>query len=357
MNRTRSNHDHGIARALAAPSLWLVGVLLVLGGCGTRAGTILEPGADAPAWPAPPDQARLRYLGEIASDKDLKPSRGVFESIGAGLFGEEPAKGMTSPMGVCTDDGSRVFVADSNAQTLHVFDLDSRRYATWEPPGKFALPVAVAWDRAGARVLVSDSMAGCVYAFDATGAMTAKLGEGVLKRPAGLATAQDGRVFVADVAAHQIVVLNAQGAEVARVGERGSGPGEFNYPTNVAIDASGQLYVSDTLNFRVQVFSAGLKPLRQIGSQGDVPGYFAQPKGIALDADGHIYVMDANFEAMQVFDDQGRLLMTMGREGHGPGEFWLPAGIHIDAKGRVWIADSYNQRVQVLQYLREGGAP
>lgn len=336
------------AALLAAAALWL-------SGCASPAGPILQESAAAPVWPPPPDPPRLRYLGEISTDKDLRPGRNFLESIGAGLFGEEAARGMTSPMGVTTDGASRVFVADGNGQALHVFDLDTRRYARWQPREGFSMPVAVAWDASASRVLVSDSVAGCVFAFDSTGAVSARLGEGTLRRPAGLAVAGDGRVFIADVGAHQIVVLDHAGAEVARVGERGSSPGAFNYPTNVALDREGNLYVSDSLNFRVQVFGPDLRPVLQIGRQGDLPGYFAQPKGVAIDPDGHVYVVDANFEAVQIFTGQGRLLLSVGREGRGPGEFWLPAGIHIDPKGRVWIADSYNQRVQVFQYL--GGGP
>ena len=328
--------------------------IALLSSCSSPAGRILEAGPAAPAWPAPPDPPRLRFLGEISTDKDLKPSKNFLESIGAGLFGEDAAQGMTSPMGVCTDGGSKVFVADSNGLVVHVFDLDSRRYARWEPPEKFGLPVAVAWDAAGSRVLVSDSVGACVYVFDAGGTMIAKLGAGLLKRPAGIAVGADGRVYVADVGAHQVLLLDSAGAEITRLGERGTEPGTFNYPTNLALDREGRLYVSDTLNFRVQVFGPDLKPIRQIGRQGDLPGYFAQPKGIAIDPDGNVYVVDAQFEAVQLFSPEGQLLLSVGREGRGPGEFWLPAGIHIDPKGRVWIADSYNQRVQVFQYLGDG---
>lgn len=352
MNHHRTSR---FMRQRSAGVLSLVGALAAtLGGCTTPAGKILEASDASPAWPTPPDPPRLRFLGELSTDKDLKPARGFLESIGAGLFGEEAAKGMTSPMGVCTDGGAKLFVADNNGQTLHVFDLDTRRYTHWDPPEKFSMPVAVAWDAAASRVLVSDSVAGCVFAFDAGGTMSAKLGEGLLKRPAGLAVGADGRIFVADVGAHQIVVLDSAGAEISRLGERGTEPGLFNYPTNLALDREGRLYVSDTLNFRLQVFGPDLKPIRQIGRRGDLPGYFSQPKGVAIDPDGHVYVVDANFEAVQIFDRDGQLLLSVGREGRGPGEFWLPAGIHIDPKGRVWIADSYNQRVQVFQYLGDG---
>lgn len=340
------------ARSTAVTLPGALALAAMLCGCAGEPAPILRAQPDAPRWPAAPDTPRLVYLGEIASDEDLRPSRGLLRNIGSAVFGDSPARTMQSPVAVCTDGASRVFVADSGGGVVHVFDLGTREYAQRRPPQGFTTPVAVACDASGG-LLVVDSVAACVFAFDPAGALRATLGVGVLRRPCGVAVSPDGRIFIADTGAHQVVVLAPDGTEVARLGSRGVGPGQFNFPTNLALAADGSLLVSDTLNFRVQVFSPDLQPVGTIGSQGDLPGYFQQPKGVAVDPDGHVYVMDANFEALQLFTREGALLMTVGHEGHGPGEFWLPAGISIDATGRVWIADSYNQRVQVFQYLPE----
>ena len=339
--------------ANAKVPLWCAGLALAISGCGRAAGVLFEPGPGAPVWPAPPEPARVRYLGQLEKDQDLKPARAPGKGMGEFLFGKEDAHAMLSPMAVSVDGAGRVFVADSNGQVLHVFDLATRKYQQWKPAWTaFSMPVGVAADGKGGA-LVADSVAAEIYVFDRTGKSTGAIGAGKLKRPCGVALAGD-RVFVADSAAHQIVVLSLNGEELQRVGQRGIQPAEFNFPTNLAFDPRGLVYVSDTLNFRVQVLDAELKPLRIIGSKGDAPGTFAQPKGLAVDADGHVYVVDANFEAVQVFDNQGQLLLTFGREGRGPGEFWLPSGICIDPVGRIWIADTYNKRVQVFQYLPEG---
>jgi DNA-binding beta-propeller fold protein YncE len=160
-----------------------------------------------------------------------------------------------------------------------------------------------------------------------------RVGSGILTRPSGLVVDPvEGRIVVADTAAHQVVVLDLEGRLLTRFGGRGLELGQFNFPTNVALDSAGRLYVADTLNFRVQV-------------------YFSRPKGLAFDSEDHLYVVDAHFESVQIFDPHGPLLLSFGQEGSGPGEFWLPAGIHIDPSDRIWIADSYNRRVQVFQYL------
>lgn len=346
------------AGAVAAGVMGLAAMGLAAGGCSQRPGALLQPGPDAPRWPAAPDVARVRYLGELRTEADLKPGRSFLEGVGRAIFGSEEPRGMVNPLGVCTDGGDRVFVADSHLRVVHVFDLGTRRYQRWTPPedqGRFEHPVAVLWHPAG-RLLVSDGVAATIWAFDPEGRLLGTLGNGELARPVGMAVdAQSGRVYVADAAAHRIAVLGPDGELVSALGRRGSGPGEFNYPTDVALGTGGRVYVSDSLNFRVQVLDREGRPLGVIGGKGDVPGSFAQPKGIAVGARGYLHVVDANFEAVQLFDEDGALLLTFGHEGHGPGEFWLPVGLEVDPSGRIWVADSFNRRVQAFQLLDEGG--
>ncbi|MFI5378384.1 MAG: 6-bladed beta-propeller, partial [Tepidisphaerales bacterium] len=278
-----------------------------------------------------------------------------FAGFGEAVFGRKDGRGILSPVAVCTDNAERLFVADSSAQTVHVFDLASRRYEQWKPMGKtpYTQPVGVAWDPAG-RLVVSDSTGGCLFVFDASGKFAGEIASGEVKKPAGLVVdPKTRRIFVADVTGHEIVVLSPEGTVVARIGKRGEGLGEFNYPTSVALDSKGNLYVSDAINFRVQVFDAALKPVRTVGRAGDAPGYLAQPKGIALDCEDHLYIVDGRQEMVQIFDGEKRLLLCFGGEGRGPGQFWLPAGIHIDSRNRIWVADTYNKRISVFDYLPE----
>jgi DNA-binding beta-propeller fold protein YncE len=331
-------------------------LVAALAGCARPAGVIFEPLAEPPRWPAAPEPPRIEYVGQLVTSADLKPARSFGQALGETFFGKKDTRSMLSPYALCTDGGERLFVCDSNAQVVHVFDLESRRFEQWRPDDEnasFSQPVGVVWDPQG-RLLVADSVAGAIFVFAADGTCLGRIGAGLLTRPCGLAVdAATGRVFVADAAAHQVAVLDADGRLLSRLGARGVEPGAFNFPTNLALDGAGRLYVADTLNFRVQVFDARLQPVAQIGSAGDLPGYFSQPKGLAVDSEGHLYVIDARFETVQVFDPDGRLLLTFGQEGDGPGEFWLPTGIHIDPSDRIWIADSYNRRVQVFQYLPE----
>jgi DNA-binding beta-propeller fold protein YncE len=317
---------------------------------------IFEPLATPLVWPNPPEQERIRYVGQLVTSADLKPAVPFGQQLAEALFGKGDVQSMLSPYALCTDGGDRLFVADSNAQIVHVFNLKTRQYAQWAPANankRFSQPVGIAFDPLSKRLAVADSVGGCICMFDETGKYQGDVGRGALARPCGLAFDRTGRLFVADAAAHQVLVIATSGQIDTRIGTRGRRLGEFNYPTNIAIDSKGRLYVSDSLNFRVQQFSADFQAIRQIGQEGDMPGYFRQPKGLAVDSEDHLYVVDANFELVQIFDEEGSILMDFGAEGRGRGEFWLPAGIFIDAQNRIWVADTYNRRVQVFDYVPE----
>ena len=364
---------------------------ILLMGCGHPKGVIFEPPKTPMSWPPPPESARIHYVGVIATEADLKPAKSFGKAIGEVIFGKDPVRSMLSPYALCTDGGNRLFVCDSNAQTVHVFDFDIRAYQQWNPDGRapssirhsapvreretekmvdpksppvkepkaptgFSQPVGIAFDARPDRrqLFVSDSVAGLVFVFNDQGHLLSEIGHEYLTRPCGLAidVVRD-RLYVADAATHQVFALDMNGNLIDRLGTRGVEAGQFNFPTNVAVDSAGRLYVSDSLNFRVQVFDENLKPIGQIGSHGDMPGYFSQPKGLALDSDNHLYVVDAHFEAVQIFDVHGDFLLAFGEEGGNLGQFWLPAGIFIDAHNRIWIADTYNRRVQVFDYRPE----
>lgn len=341
-----------------AMSIVVLTLAIALTGCSQPKGEIFSAVEPPIVWPAPPDIPRIQFVGALSTEADLKPGRSFFKGLGEAIFGKDAIMAMLSPYSVCVDPKrQRLFVSDSNGQMVHMFDLETRRYERWHPADthpKFSQPIGLAIDSRD-RLLVSDSVAGTIFAFSALdGQYLGELGGEVLKRPCGMAyDAARDRLFVADTGRHQVLVLALDGELIKAIGGRGSALGQFNYPTNVALDHTGRLFVSDTLNFRIQVFDSDLQPLHQIGRQGDLPGYFSQPKGLAIDSENHLYVVDAQFEAVQVFDAEGRLLMTFGEEGHGPGQFWLPAGMAIDESDRIWIADSYNKRVQVFDYRPE----
>lgn len=171
-----------------------------------------------------------------------------------------------------------------------------------------------------------------------------------LRQPTGMAFHPvTGELWVAETAAHCITILNRQGALVKRIGERGTGPGQFNFPTFLWIDREGRVYIVDSMNFRIQILDEFGNYLSGFGKHGDGSGDLARPKGVATDSHGNIYVTDALFHVVQIFSPKGAFLYSFGGQGLEKGEFWMPAGIYIDETDHIYVADSYNSRIQVFK--------
>ncbi|MEL4455112.1 6-bladed beta-propeller [Lutimonas vermicola] len=173
-----------------------------------------------------------------------------------------------------------------------------------------------------------------------------------LQQPTGIAYAASAHeIWVVETGAHQVSILDLSGNKLRSFGQRGSGPGEFNYPTSIWIDKQGQAYVVDALNYRIQIFDAEGNFVSMFGENGNGTGFIASPKGIATDSHGHIYLVDALFHGVQIFDQQGNYLYQFGKQGRNQSEFWMPSGIFIDQNDHIYVADSYNKRIQVFELI------
>ncbi|HEV8345283.1 MAG TPA: 6-bladed beta-propeller [Vicinamibacterales bacterium] len=319
--------------------------------------------AEAPlVWPLPPDPARIRFVTAYRGVDDFKQKSGSrWKSM---LLGPDTARNVTQlmkPYGVAVSRDGRVYVTDTVARRVFVFDPAAKlvRFVGENAPGKIVKPMGVAVDNAG-RVFVADATLKRVFGYGADGRLAIAIGrDGELQNPSGLAIDRDRQVlYVADAKKHQVLCYSsADGSFLRAVGKRGVEQGEFNFPTNLAVDRGGRLYVADTLNFRVQVFDASGAVVRTIGSQGDGPGHLNRAKGVGVDSDGHIYIADTSFNNFQIFDADGSILLFVGTTGVGPGEFLLPAGLFVDDEDRIYVADQGNARVQVFQRVSSREPP
>jgi sugar lactone lactonase YvrE len=166
--------------------------------------------------------------------------------------------------------------------------------------------------------------------------------------------ADESLLYVADTLAHQIKVFDVTGRLVKRIGQRGEGPGEFNYPTHLALAKDG-LVVSDTMNARIQVVPlTGTGDARVIGQRGNRVGDFVRPKGVAVDSEQNIYALESYHDHVLIFDSRGRFLLPIGGTGKGIGSFYLPNGVWTDERNRIFVADTFNGRVVVFQFLGGG---
>lgn len=313
--------------------------------------------AQSQVWPKPPAEPRIRFDRSITTARDLGIKQHLFRRFMNAISGEKN-KQLLRPTGVTERNGT-IYIADIGGQTLWILDTVHDSFAQIRQAGteNLVTPAAVAVRSDGA-VYVADSWAKKVYLLDSRGKFLGIAAQTGLQRPAGVAYDEiSKRLYVADSAAHSIVVFKPDGSRVLSWGKRGSADGEFNYPTHISIDPQGRVLVTDALNFRIQAFDQDGKFLWKFGRHGDGSGDFSSPKGVAEDSNGHIYVVDALFDSVQIFNPDGTLLLTFGDQGTATGQFWLPGGIFIDDNDRIYVCDAYNHRIQIFDYLDGQASP
>lgn len=302
------------------------------------------------AWPAPEALPRVDFEFAYAGSADVVRHPGFFGWLASVAIGDEEVQ-MVSPAGTATA-GDILWIADPGANCVHRVSLVSGEHAiaTGLADSPFTTPIAIAalpdgsvavTDAANARITVLAADGTAVRAFG---------GPTQIERPTGICfDPQRQRLLVVDTVACKLLAFDVDGNLLASKGGRGTAPGEFNYPTHIARTADGRIVVVDSLNFRVQVLSPDLEPLAAFGRVGRGPGDFANPKGIAVDSRDNLYVVDSMFDNFQIFDLSGQLLLAVGTSGNDLGQCYLPTAIHIDGADRIVLSDAGNSRIQILQ--------
>ena len=77
------------------------------------------------------------------------------------------------------------------------------------------------------------------------------------KYPQDICGDSKGNYYIADSGGNEIVVFDANGKFVKKIGRKGAGPGDLNYPVAIDIDAKDNLVVSEEGNGRIQIFNKG----------------------------------------------------------------------------------------------------
>lgn len=324
----------------------LVLAATVLAGC---AAVPTETRKPEPAfYPPPPQPPRIQHLATFSGERDFAPSSGGFAQF---ILGEDrTSQRLERPYGVAMFEG-KLYVADSRAPGLAVFDLAQKRFAlvTGSGQGRMKRPINVTIDGDGTKY-VTDTGRDQILVYDRNERFVAAFGAASQFKPVDIAIAGE-RLYVADLLHHEVHVLDKRsGKPLFKFGKAGSKPGELFHPTNLAIGPDGDVYVVETGNFRVQRFTAEGQPVRVYGEIGNAPGTFARPKGIALDRAGRLYVGDAAFQNVQIFDRYGKLLLFFGQPGEGAEGLTLPAGVTIDYDN-VHLFRRYADPKFVLEYV------
>ena len=281
-------------------------------------------------FPPSPDVPRIQFLTSFASDTDL----GRHGSFADWLTGEQKtANPLVKPYGLAVHDGN-VFVCDTVANVIEVFNMRKNRAAIFAPEGegKMRLPQNISIDQDGTRY-VADTGRAQVLIYGPDGTFMEALGKKDEMKPTDVAITAN-RLYITDLINHCVKVYSKVDHKLlfAIPLDAKSGEGKLFSPTNLAVDQNnGRLLVSDLGGNVVQVYDLDGKFLRTIGGAGVAAGRFARPKGVAVDRQGLTYVVDAATQVVQIFDTEGRLLLFFAQAGASTqGEVILPAVVKVD---------------------------
>lgn len=192
---------------------------------------------------------------DLALVARLDPDGNPLPAIGKGE--------LQRPTGLAYDPASRrLFVADTAAHQIKVFDLEGNLLARWgsrgDAPGQFNFPTHLAL--AGERLHVSDTLNARVQILSSVdGSPVGGVGRrglyiGQLVRPKGVALDGEGNVYAVESYFDHLLVYNRRGEFLMAIGGVGDAPGRFHLPAGVWVDARNRIFVADTLNRRVSVF-------------------------------------------------------------------------------------------------------
>lgn len=233
------------------------------------------------------------------------------------------------PMGLGTNTGNDVYVADTDGNMIQKFTSSGSWVYSLTPapspggPGPFNKPKDVATESTG-KFYVADTDNSRVMKFDSNGTFvwalrlpTVAAGTptppvGATPKPYGITIGSDNKIYVADAGYHRILRYHANDDGLnpeASWGQFGSADSstipQLDTPQGMAIDLSGNIYVADTGNNRIQRFDQnGTLGTRVVwGTYGTQDGKFDGPRNVFVDNQNKVYVSETGNKRIQVFGD------------------------------------------------------
>ncbi|HMD36040.1 MAG TPA: hypothetical protein VKH42_13775, partial [Vicinamibacterales bacterium] len=179
-------------------------------------------------------------------------------------------------------------------------------------------------------------------------------------QPNDVLVAPNGEIYVAlghGQGKPEIVKFAKDGKTIiTRVGELGTGPGQFDQPHALAMDSKGRLFVGDRNNNRVQIFDQNFKFIAEWKQ-------FSRPSGVFIDGKDNIYVADSESESVSRNHDGWKRGIRVGSAKDGSIKYFIPdpnpgtnkdtppvgtsaaEGVAADRDGNIYGAEVGPQRV------------
>jgi hypothetical protein len=244
------------------------------------------------------------YIADTGNNRVLKCSQEgkLLRQVGGFGWGKEQ---FDAPVDVWAENGLDVLIIDYNNRRLERYDKDlhyiSSLYNDETAPAtvQFAFPVAVAFSGHG-EVLLADGEFQRIVRMNSFGKLLGSFGdydagEGAMASPVKIAISSRDEIFVADSARSRVVKYDYFGNYVAHLGD-----GLLRRPTGVALWRDG-LLVADSGASRIVYLGSNGGRLGGWGEPGNLPGQFSSPLGVQVFRD-RAFVLDGGNGRVQIFE-------------------------------------------------------
>jgi DNA-binding beta-propeller fold protein YncE len=220
--------------------------------------------------------------------------------------------GFRSPVGIVVDDKDNVYVSDSQLHMVAKFNPQMKMVATFGSDAGMVSPAYMAFDEQRRRIYVTDTRAQTIFVFDVDSLkLLTKVGRFGNKKdqfqyPVGIAVNRnDGSFAVTDTGSCSVKVFNADYKFVRTFGTQAMSPGNFVRPKGIAFDSQGNIWVADAAFNNFQIFAPTGQVRMFVGSPGIGPGQFQLPNALYIDKNDRVYVGDQLNGRIQVFQFLG----------------------------------------------------
>lgn len=223
----------------------------------------------------------------------------VFDEKAGQLLQWDQAEGLltfVAPTGLALGPDGTLLVADAELGVVARLDRTGKSIGVFGR-GTLQRPTGVARDARNHRIYVADTYAHAIKVFDDDGRLLETLGgrgagEREFNYPTYLAFAQD-TLYVTDTMNNRVVALADGGHGAVRTfGKRGLALGDLVRPKGVSVDGDGNVYVVESLYDTLLVYSPEGEFLLPIGGTGTATGRFYLPAGVWVDARNRVHVAD-----------------------------------------------------------------
>jgi uncharacterized protein (TIGR03663 family) len=318
------------------------------------AATGLSPAPESPSMPVVPAAPRNATLA-------ARPGGGAVYGRG-----QDGTPLLAQPKDIAVAPDGRVYVVESAASRVTVFNPDGSISATWGRPGsgdgEFQEPWGIAVAPSG-EVYVADTWNHRIEKFDASGQFLKRWGDladakgsvdartGSFWGPRDIALGPDGLLYVTDTGNKRIQVFDTEGNFVRAFGGEGSEPGRFREPVGLALDGQ-TLLVADTWNKRVQRLDLNGRPLAQYPMLEWEGQSVSNKPYLASFGDGRIVVSAPDRGLLVALSPDGQQISTVQPDGESTTGAGLPTGVAVGPDGQVYAADSKSGQVYRLTVQR-----